>query len=103
MPIGGPLRQWFFAPAAVGDVGSPPQIPQAQLSLVPNLQLPKAPLSRCLSSLVSSTTMWNDEDNNPYGAFDHHESRLSDSLHSAALQSPRKLSPLPGRNALQCC
>lgn len=36
--------------------------------------------------------MWNDEDNNPYGAFDHHESHLSDSLHSAAL-SPRKLPP----------
>ncbi len=38
--------------------------------------------------------MWNDEDNNPYGAFDQHESRLSDSLHSAAL-SPRKLSSSP--------
>lgn len=35
--------------------------------------------------------MWNDEDNNPYGAFDQHESGLSDSLHSAAL-SPRKIS-----------
>lgn len=34
--------------------------------------------------------MWNDEDNNPYGAFDQHQSGLSDSLHSAAL-SPRKL------------
>ncbi|KAJ5179924.1 hypothetical protein N7492_003134 [Penicillium capsulatum] len=31
--------------------------------------------------------MWNDEDNNPYGAFDP-ESRLSDSLHSAALSPP---------------
>lgn len=40
--------------------------------------------------------MWNDEDNNPYGAFDQHESRLSDSLHSAAI-SPRKLSPILGR------
>ncbi|CAG8318845.1 unnamed protein product [Penicillium salamii] len=29
--------------------------------------------------------MWNDEDNNPYGAFDQHQSHLSDSLHSAAL------------------
>lgn len=28
--------------------------------------------------------MWNDEDNNPYGAFDN-EAHLSDSLHSAAL------------------
>ncbi|KAE8149481.1 putative autophagy protein Atg20 [Aspergillus avenaceus] len=28
--------------------------------------------------------MWNDEDNNPYGAFDH-EARLSESLHSATL------------------
>lgn len=36
--------------------------------------------------------MWNDEDNNPYGAFDQHESHLSDSLHSAAL-SARKLLP----------
>ncbi|CAG8892051.1 unnamed protein product [Penicillium egyptiacum] len=35
--------------------------------------------------------MWNDEDNNPYGAFDQHQSGLSDSLHSAAL-SPRKIS-----------
>ncbi|KAJ5880235.1 Sorting nexin-41 [Penicillium subrubescens] len=32
--------------------------------------------------------MWNDEDNNPYGAFDQHESRLSDSLHSAAISPP---------------
>lgn len=32
--------------------------------------------------------MWNDEDNNPYGAFDQHEARLSDSLHSAALSAP---------------
>ncbi|KAI2790579.1 Sorting nexin-41 [Penicillium oxalicum] len=32
--------------------------------------------------------MWNDEDNNPYGAFDQHESHLSDSLHSAALSPP---------------
>ncbi|CAL5868060.1 uncharacterized protein PFLUO_LOCUS2283 [Penicillium psychrofluorescens] len=30
--------------------------------------------------------MWNDEDNNPYGAFD--QSHLSDSLHSAALSPP---------------
>jgi hypothetical protein len=37
--------------------------------------------------------MWNDEDNNPYGAFDQHQSHLSDSLHSAAL-SPRKTSAL---------
>lgn len=28
--------------------------------------------------------MWNDEDNNPYGAFDD-QAHLSDSLHSAAL------------------
>lgn len=34
--------------------------------------------------------MWNDEDNNPYGAFDS-EARLSESLHSAAL-SPRNTS-----------
>ncbi|KAJ6049221.1 hypothetical protein N7499_003943 [Penicillium canescens] len=32
--------------------------------------------------------MWNDEDNNPYGAFDQHQSHLSDSLHSAALSPP---------------
>ncbi|KAJ5499356.1 Vps5 C-terminal [Penicillium expansum] len=32
--------------------------------------------------------MWNDEDNNPYGAFDQHQSGLSDSLHSAALSPP---------------
>ncbi|KAJ5102537.1 Sorting nexin-41 [Penicillium argentinense] len=32
--------------------------------------------------------MWNDEDNNPYGAFDQHETHLSDSLHSAALSAP---------------
>ncbi|KAJ5223994.1 hypothetical protein N7468_008536 [Penicillium chermesinum] len=32
--------------------------------------------------------MWNDEDNNPYGAFDQHEAHLSDSLHSAALSGP---------------
>ncbi|KAJ5195453.1 Sorting nexin-41 [Penicillium cinerascens] len=32
--------------------------------------------------------MWNDEDNNPYGAFDQHESHLSESLHSAALSPP---------------
>ncbi|OJJ82933.1 PX and BAR domain-containing protein [Aspergillus glaucus CBS 516.65] len=31
--------------------------------------------------------MWNDEDNNPYGAFDN-EAHLSDSLHSAALSGP---------------
>ncbi|RLM01905.1 Sorting nexin-41 [Aspergillus turcosus] len=31
--------------------------------------------------------MWNDEDNNPYGAFDS-EARLSESLHSAALSPP---------------
>ncbi|KAL4803454.1 hypothetical protein BDV18DRAFT_144772 [Aspergillus unguis] len=31
--------------------------------------------------------MWNDEDNNPYGAFDS-EARLSESLHSATLDSP---------------
>lgn len=31
--------------------------------------------------------MWNDEDNNPYGAFDQHEAHLSDSLHSAALSA----------------
>ncbi|BCR89300.1 sorting nexin, cytoplasm-to-vacuole targeting pathway/endosomal sorting [Aspergillus chevalieri] len=31
--------------------------------------------------------MWNDEDNNPYGAFDN-EAQLSDSLHSAALSGP---------------
>lgn len=37
--------------------------------------------------------MWNDEDNNPYGAFDQHEARLSDSLHSAAL-SARELPSL---------
>ena len=42
--------------------------------------------------VLTSSIMWNDEDNNPYGAFDHHESRLSDSLHSAAL-SPRTLPP----------
>lgn len=40
--------------------------------------------------------MWNDEDNNPYGAFDQHEAHLSDSLHSAAL-SPRKLALGPLR------
>ncbi|KAJ5742417.1 uncharacterized protein N7511_011436 [Penicillium nucicola] len=50
----------------------PPQIPQAQLFLqVPALSI-----------------MWNDEDNNPYGAFDQHQSHLSDSLHSAALSPP---------------
>ncbi|KAJ5751061.1 Sorting nexin-41 [Penicillium manginii] len=32
--------------------------------------------------------MWNDEDNNPYGAFDQHEAHLSDSLHSTALSAP---------------
>ncbi|KAJ5533035.1 Sorting nexin-41 [Penicillium frequentans] len=32
--------------------------------------------------------MWDDEDNNPYGAFDQHEAHLSDSLHSAALSPP---------------
>ncbi|KAL5001298.1 sorting nexin-41 [Aspergillus recurvatus] len=31
--------------------------------------------------------MWNDEDNNPYGAFDS-EARLSESLHSTTLESP---------------
>ncbi|KAI9376071.1 hypothetical protein BJX61DRAFT_9325 [Aspergillus egyptiacus] len=31
--------------------------------------------------------MWNDEDNNPYGAFDT-EARLSESLHSTTLNSP---------------
>ncbi|KAL2820865.1 hypothetical protein BDW59DRAFT_112214 [Aspergillus cavernicola] len=31
--------------------------------------------------------MWNDEDNNPYGAFDS-EARLSESLHSTTLSSP---------------
>lgn len=31
--------------------------------------------------------MWNDEDNNPYGAFDQHEAHLSDSLHSTALSA----------------
>ncbi|KAJ5298959.1 uncharacterized protein N7443_007079 [Penicillium atrosanguineum] len=29
--------------------------------------------------------MWNDEDNNPYGAFENQEAHLSDSLHSTAL------------------
>ncbi|KAF7182913.1 hypothetical protein CNMCM7691_002657 [Aspergillus felis] len=41
--------------------------------------------------------MWNDEDNNPYGAFDN-EARLSESLHSAALSPPlyeREHSPSP--------
>lgn len=33
--------------------------------------------------------MWNDEDNNPYGAFDRPDGHLSDSLHSGAV-SPRK-------------
>ena len=28
--------------------------------------------------------MWNDEDNNPYGSFDRHDSTASDQLHSAA-------------------
>lgn len=37
--------------------------------------------------------MWNDEDNNPYGAFDQHEARLSDSLHSAALSARELPSP----------
>lgn len=33
--------------------------------------------------------MWNDEDNNPYGAFDHHQDpHLSDPLHSAAIPPP---------------
>ncbi|KAJ5908780.1 Sorting nexin-41 [Penicillium taxi] len=32
--------------------------------------------------------MWNDEDNNPYGAFENHEPHISDSLHSAALSPP---------------
>ncbi|KAL3439307.1 sorting nexin-41 [Aspergillus tetrazonus] len=31
--------------------------------------------------------MWNDEDNNPYGAFDS-EARLSESLHSTTIESP---------------
>ncbi|CAG8155097.1 unnamed protein product, partial [Penicillium nalgiovense] len=59
----------------------PPQIPQAQL-----LQL----CFRCYLALSSLHTfiMWNDEDNNPYGAFDQHQSGLSDSLHSAALSPP---------------
>lgn len=30
--------------------------------------------------------MWNDEDNNPYGAFDHHDPHLSDSLHSPVFE-----------------
>ena len=37
--------------------------------------------------------MWNDEDNNPYGAFDN-EAHLSESLHSATL-SPSKALDLP--------
>ncbi|KAJ9211932.1 hypothetical protein DTO166G4_6460 [Paecilomyces variotii] len=36
--------------------------------------------------------MWNDEDNNPYGAFDRQEPHLSDSLHSAAF-SPGAYEP----------
>lgn len=38
--------------------------------------------------------MWNDEDNNPYGAFDRPDGHLSDSLHSRAV-SPRKYTGLP--------
>ncbi|EED19803.1 autophagy protein Atg20, putative [Talaromyces stipitatus ATCC 10500] len=32
--------------------------------------------------------MWNDEDNNPYGAFDRPDGHLSDSLHSGAVSPP---------------
>lgn len=39
--------------------------------------------------------MWNDEDNNPYGAFDQHEAHLSDSLHSAALSARESSQPPP--------
>ena len=86
------LRQWPVPPAAVSDVGPPrrspgtafqPPTPEGSVVSVPDV-------SRILRK------MWNDEDNNPYGAFDQHESRLSDSLHSAAL-SPRKLTHPPPR------
>ncbi|BDD60973.1 Sorting nexin-41 [Monascus purpureus] len=42
--------------------------------------------------------MWNDEDNNPYGAFEHNESHFSDSLHSASISPTlidRESSPSP--------
>lgn len=55
------------------------------------LQLPKGSVVSVPGPFAILHNMWNDEDNNPYGAFDQHESGLSDSLHSAAL-SPRKLS-----------
>lgn len=46
----------------------------------------------------AATTMWNDEDNNPYGAFEHNESHFSDSLHSASISPTlidREASPSP--------
>ncbi|KAL1964942.1 hypothetical protein VTN77DRAFT_6295 [Rasamsonia byssochlamydoides] len=46
--------------------------------------------------------MWNDEDNNPYGAFDHPDPHLSDSLHSTAVSpSPydRESSPPSSRSS----
>ena len=37
--------------------------------------------------------MWNDEDNNPYGALDRNEAPTSDSFHAAAM-SPRMFGTL---------
>lgn len=86
------LRQWPVPPAAVSDVGPPRRSPGTAFQ-------PPTPEGSVVSVPDVSTIlrkMWNDEDNNPYGAFDQHESRLSDSLHSAAL-SPRKLTHPPPR------
>lgn len=88
MSITAPLRQWSLPPAAVSDVG-PRRSPGTAL---PESQ-PPTPEGSVVSVPDHFTIlrkMWNDEDNNPYGAFDQHESHLPDSLHSDA-RSPRKL------------
>ncbi|KAJ5668652.1 Sorting nexin-41 [Penicillium macrosclerotiorum] len=79
-----PLRHRLLQPTVVGDVEVPPQIPRHSF---PSFN-PEGFLSQVPGPSETSNIMWNDEDNNPYGAFDHHESRLSDSLHSAAISPP---------------
>lgn len=72
---------WSLSATALGDVERPRRSPgTASTFILGGTQLYIA-------------DMWNDEDNNPYGAFDP-DSRLSESLHSAAL-SPRELPPRP--------
>ncbi|KAJ5720695.1 Sorting nexin-41 [Penicillium malachiteum] len=57
-----------------GDVEAPAD-PQAN-------SFPTSNRQRFPRSLLLPFRMWNDEDNNPYGAFDQHEAHLADSLRS---------------------